>query len=187
MRSELMVQLVSVRLSKNSVWIYQGQTPRTESFWPLPDNYALLVHQLYNICRNGQEPTRLFVRSTLLPGFSYRSDYISPAITPSTQALPAFPSNVRVARVSGSTRDFRATWSSVGAATGGYLPVFRSDLNTYGYGYQEFSYTNFTEAGVTTATVRIGRRDVFKDVAVLSETGTDVVSDIRNIRRYGLS
>jgi len=169
--------------SSERIWVYQGRQPQTEPYGGLPDSYSLRVSQLLDICQNGQAPTTLFIRSTLLPGFSYSNDHISAPITPTTQGLPIAPTDVRVARTSDS--DYTATWAASGSATGGYIAVVGIDVYASETGgFIGLTQTIFTGPGVTSATFRVTGRDRFRDIAVTSQAATDVVSDITTVRRF---
>ncbi|KAK0546004.1 hypothetical protein OC846_004641 [Tilletia horrida] len=148
---------------------------------PNGNNYVISVHRFTGICASGSSgsaPSSLFVRSTLGDGYTYRNDFISPAITPVTATLPLPPTNLRVVKVAGTTGNYTASWSPSSSATGGYyalirIRVYASELG----GFVPGTRTMVTSPGQTSVTFKIYSRDELDSVAVSSQAATDVVSD----------
>ncbi|KAL9939736.1 hypothetical protein V8E36_001553 [Tilletia maclaganii] len=150
---------------------------------PNGNNYVISAHQFRGVCSSGSsgnKPSSFFARSTLGSGYTYRNDVISPAFSATTQTLPSPPSNVRIARLSGTTGNYTASWIASSSATGGYYALIRIDVYASELGgYIPRTRTIFAHPGQTSVAFRIYSRDRLSSVAVSSQSGTgsDVISD----------
>ncbi|KAE8214191.1 hypothetical protein CF327_g2384 [Tilletia walkeri] len=150
--------------------------------YTVPNGYVVSVHQFRGICSSGAsgtKPTALYSRSSLpASGYNYRNDYTSPAISASATTLPTPPTNVKVARVAGTTGNYTASWTPSASATGGYFVLIRIDVYASEIGgYLPGTRTIIASSGQTSVSFQIYSRDRLSSVAVSSQAATDVVSD----------
>ncbi|KAB8542091.1 hypothetical protein FH972_025554 [Carpinus fangiana] len=98
--------------------------------YDLGTGFDLSVHQFKDACANGasgKAPTSFKVFNDLdESGYTYRNDWWSDAIVPSTSRVPAVPQSVRAIKISNG--DINVTWQSVQGATGYFVLV---DGRTY--------------------------------------------------------
>ncbi|CAD6884377.1 unnamed protein product [Tilletia controversa] len=153
--------------------------------YTVPNNYAVSVHQFKGICSSGtsgNKPTALFSRSTLGSGYNYRNDFISPAISGPVTTLPSPPSNVKVARVAGTTGNYTTSWTPSSTATGGHFVLIRIDVYASELGgYIPGTRTMITSPGQNSVTFKIYSNDRLSSVAVSAQAATDVVSDATRV------